>query len=67
MTEKLNKGATYRTAMPKDNDYIINDGGGLFLLVKSSGVKLWRFIYRFDGTQGRLHAGLSAAGALSGR
>jgi integrase len=57
MAEKLNKDAVYRAAKPKDKDYTINDGGGLVLLVKSSGVKLWRFIYRFNGKQNRLGFG----------
>jgi integrase len=57
MAEKINKDAVYRAAKPKEKDYTINDGGGLVLLVKSSGVKLWRFIYRFNGKQNRLGFG----------
>lgn len=57
MAEKLNKDAVYRAAKPKEKDYTINDGGGLVLLVKSSGVKSWRFIYRFEGKQNRLSFG----------
>ncbi|MDD5276078.1 MAG: Arm DNA-binding domain-containing protein [Methylovulum sp.] len=57
MAEKLNKDAVYRAAKPKDKDYTINDGGGLVLLVKSSGVKTWRFIYRIAGKQNRLGVG----------
>ncbi|MFZ2172320.1 MAG: integrase arm-type DNA-binding domain-containing protein, partial [Methylococcaceae bacterium] len=57
MAEKLNKDAVYRAAKPKEKDYTINDGGGLVLLVKSSGVKTWRFIYRFKGKQNRLGFG----------
>jgi integrase len=57
MSEKINKDAVYRAAKPKEKDYTINDGGGLVLLVKSSGVKLWRFIYRFNGKQNRLGFG----------
>jgi hypothetical protein len=48
MAEKLNKDAVYRAAKSKDKDYTINEGGGLVLLVKSRGVMLWRFIYRFE-------------------
>lgn len=33
---------------PKDKDYKLNDGFGLYLLVTTSGGKLWRFDYRFD-------------------
>jgi hypothetical protein len=57
MSEKINKDAVYRAAKPKEKDYTINEGGGLVLLVKSSGVKLWRFIYRFNGKQNRLGFG----------
>ncbi|WP_150047412.1 tyrosine-type recombinase/integrase [Methylomonas rhizoryzae] len=57
MALNLNKDAVYRGAKPKERDYTINDGGGLTLLVKSSGSKLWRFIYRLDGKQNRLSFG----------
>jgi hypothetical protein len=32
-----------RTAKPLDKPYKLFDGGGLFVLVKPSGSKLWRF------------------------
>ncbi|HQO80960.1 MAG TPA: integrase arm-type DNA-binding domain-containing protein [Deltaproteobacteria bacterium] len=35
-------------AKPKDKNYKLNDGFGLYLLVTSTGGKLWRFDYRFD-------------------
>ena len=54
MAKELNKDVVYRAAKPKEKDYTINDGGGLVLLVKSTGVKSWRFIYRFTGKQNRL-------------
>lgn len=34
-----------RNAKPKNKDYYLNDGDGLYLLVKTTGVKLWRFKY----------------------
>lgn len=34
-----------RTAKPKDKDYTLSDGNGLYLLVKSIGTKVWRFNY----------------------
>ena len=40
---KIKKAAT------KAQDYKLFDGGGLFLLVKSRGSKLWRWAYRFRG------------------
>jgi hypothetical protein len=57
MAKELNKDVVYRAAKSKDKDYTINDGDGLVLLVKSTGVKAWRFIYRFSGKQNRLSFG----------
>lgn len=40
-------------AKPRDKDYKLFDGQGLFLLVKPSGVKTWRFKFiRPDGREG---------------
>lgn len=36
-----------RSAKPKDRDYKISDAGGLYLLVRPNGSKLWRLNYRF--------------------
>ncbi|AJE03432.1 tyrosine-type recombinase/integrase [Geobacter pickeringii] len=36
-----------RTAKPKDKDYKLADGGGLYLLVTVTGGKLWRCDYRY--------------------
>ncbi len=44
-------------AKPKEKDYKLSDGGGLFLLVTTTGGKLWRFQYRFDGKQKLLALG----------
>ena len=57
MAKKLNKDVVYKAAKPKEKDYTMNDGAGLVLLVKSTGVKSWRFIYRFGGKQNRLSFG----------
>ena len=57
MAKELNKDVVYRAAKSKEKDYTINDGDGLVLLVKSTGVKAWRFIYRFSGKQNRLSFG----------
>lgn len=35
-------------AKPKDRDYKIADGGGLYLLITTTGGKLWRMDYRFN-------------------
>nr|WP_314901577.1 integrase arm-type DNA-binding domain-containing protein [uncultured Deefgea sp.] len=33
------------SAKAKEKDYRLYDGGGLFLLIKSNGTKIWRFKY----------------------
>ncbi|MCQ8128316.1 Arm DNA-binding domain-containing protein [Methylomonas rivi] len=58
MAEKLNKDAVYRAAKTKDKDYFINDGGGLFLMVKTNGTKLWHFIFTCEGKRKRLSLGI---------
>ena len=35
----------------KDRPYKVGDFGGLFVLVKTSGAKSWRFKYRIDGRE----------------
>ena len=36
-----------KNARPKEKDYKLSDGGGLYLLITPSGGKLWRMDYRF--------------------
>jgi len=48
---------TVASARPRDRDYKLQDGDGLFLLVRSGGRKLWRFNYRFLGKQRTLTFG----------
>ncbi|GFE57744.1 integrase arm-type DNA-binding domain-containing protein [Geobacter sp. AOG1] len=38
-----------KTAKPKEKDYKLADGGGLYLLVTTTGGKLWRCDYRHNG------------------
>jgi integrase len=38
-----------KKAKPKEKDYKLSDGGGLYLLITPSGGKLWRFDYSFEG------------------
>ncbi|MEY9494543.1 hypothetical protein ABIF33_003563 [Bradyrhizobium elkanii] len=49
--------ASCRTARPKDKPFKLSDGGGLHLLVATTGAKLWRYAYRFDGKQKLLALG----------
>ncbi|MCX5827488.1 MAG: integrase arm-type DNA-binding domain-containing protein [Deltaproteobacteria bacterium] len=46
-----------RTAKPKEAEYKIFDGGGLFILVTPSGGKLWYFKYRYDKTEKKIAFG----------
>ncbi len=37
------------TAKPKEKNYTLSDGRGLYLLIKSNGSKIWRMEYTFNG------------------
>jgi len=58
MAHKLNKDTVYRAAKSKDKDYTINDGGGLYLLIKANGSKLWQFVYTIEGKRKKLALGI---------
>lgn len=45
-------------AKPRDKDYKLSDGGGLYLLVARTGGKRWRFNFRFEGKQKTLSIGV---------
>jgi integrase len=47
-----------RTIKPKEKDFKLFDGGGLFLLITQSGGKLWHFKYRFDNKEKKLTLGV---------
>lgn len=34
-----------KSAKPKEKDFTLSDGNGLYLLIKSNGSKIWRFNY----------------------
>ena len=36
-----------QNAKPKNKEYKLSDGQGLYILIKPSGGKLWRFKYRY--------------------
>ena len=48
-----------------DKDLTLHDGDGLFLIVKTSGKKLWRFRYQRPTTRQRTMIGLGSFPALS--
>lgn len=49
--------AKIRSVKPKSASYKLADSGGLYLLVKPGGGKLWRFDYRFAGKRKTLALG----------
>lgn len=42
-----------KTAKPKEKDYTLSDGYGLYLLIKTTGSKIWRFNYIRPSTNKR--------------
>ncbi|CAG1021033.1 Prophage integrase IntS [Patescibacteria group bacterium] len=55
-----------RNAKPKDKDYRLSDGQGLYILIKTNGAKWWRFDYSFDGKRLTLSLGVYPQVSLSG-
>lgn len=49
--------AAVQSAKPREREYKIADGRGLYLLVTPAGGKLWRFKYRFGGKEKKLSFG----------
>lgn len=47
-----------KSAKPDDKDYVLFDGGGLQMRVRSNGSKLWNFNYRHPVTKKRINMGL---------
>lgn len=47
-----------RAAKGQDKQYKLHDEGGLFLIVKPNGGKLWRLKYRFNRVEGQLSLGI---------
>lgn len=52
-------------AKPREKDFTLHDGDGLFLLVKTSGKKLWRFRYQRPVSGSRTNLSLGSYPALS--
>src|SRR3546814_11213540 len=50
--------AKLRNAKPRDKAYKLTDSHSLYLLVKPSGGKLWRWNYVYDGMQKSMNFGL---------
>lgn len=46
-----------KAAKPREKDYKLSDGGGLFLWVRKNGTRSWCVAYRYGGKQKRLTIG----------
>jgi integrase len=57
--------AACRKAVPGDRDRKLADSGSLFLLIKKTGTKSWRWKYRFDGKEKQLVIGRYPAVSLA--
>jgi len=57
MPQNLLTDASVRSAKPKAKAYKATDGGGLFLLVKPNGSRLWRWKFRLAGKEGLFAVG----------
>ena len=49
--------STVTSARPREREYKLTDGAGLYLLVKPNGRKLWRLNYAYLGKQRTLSFG----------
>ena len=56
---------TVRNAKPGDKDKRLNDGNGLYLLIKPNGAKWWRFDYSIEGKRKTLSLGTFPAISLA--
>ena len=56
--------AKIKAAKPKDKDYKLSDGGGLYLSVRKSGLKRWGYKYREDGKEKTAYLGQYPAYSL---
>lgn len=52
-------------AKPQEKDFTLHDGDGLFMLVKTSGKKLWRFRYQRPESSSRTNLSLGSYPALT--
>jgi len=65
MAKELLKPATVSNAKPGDKDKRLNDGNGLYLLIKPNGAKWWRLDYSIDGKRKTLSLGVYPATGLA--
>jgi integrase len=65
MAKNLLNDAAIRNAKPDVRDRRLNDGEGLYLLIKPNGAKWWRFDYSIDGKRKTLSVGVYPATGLA--
>ncbi|MGZ8232635.1 tyrosine-type recombinase/integrase [Methylobacter tundripaludum] len=58
MAKELLTDTTFRNAKPDEKDKRLNDGGGLYMLIKPNGAKWWRFDYTIKGKRKTLSVGV---------
>ena len=56
-TNKLTD-STVKKTKPKDRDFKLSDGAGMFLLIKANGAKYWRIKFRIGGKEKLLALGV---------
>jgi hypothetical protein len=65
MAKHILKDISIRNAKAEVKDKWLNDGEGLYLLLKPNGSKWWRFDYTIDGKRKTLSVGVYPAVSLS--
>jgi len=50
--------AKIKNSKPREKDYKLFDGKGLFLLIKKNGSRYWRLKYRFSGKEKLMSLGV---------
>lgn len=65
MAKQLLKDISVRNAKSADKDIRLNDGSGLYLLVKTNGAKWWRFDYSIDSRRKTISLGVYPATSLA--
>jgi integrase len=65
MAKELLKPATVSNAKPAEKDKRLNDGNGLYLLIKTTGAKWWRLDYTIDSKRKTLSLGVYPATGLA--
>ena len=65
MARELLTLSTVRNSKPGDIDIRLDDGGGLYLLIKPNGAKWWRFDYSIEGNRKTLSFNVYPATGLA--